>query len=41
MAAAGWNVKELASAATKVEFENTNFLGYGKEYARLWFPAAG
>jgi uncharacterized protein (DUF362 family) len=41
MAAADWNVKELSSAATKVEFENTNFLGYGKEYARFMVPGGG
>ena len=34
-------MKELASAATKVEFENTNFLGYGKEYARFMVPGGG
>ena len=41
MAAANWNVKELATATTKVEFENTNFLGYGKEYARFMVPGGG
>ena len=28
--AAGWQPKDFASAATRVEFENTNFLGSGK-----------
>jgi len=36
MAAAGWNVKELASAATKVEFENTNFLATARSMRGLW-----
>ena len=27
MIAAGWQPKDFASAATRVEFENTNFLG--------------
>lgn len=38
---AGWNPKELASAATHVEFENTNFLGSGKTYARFMVPGGG
>ncbi len=36
---AGWNVRALAAAAPAVEFENTNALGRGKEYAR--FQASG
>lgn len=35
----GWNVRTLQSAAPKVEFENTNALGYGKRYVR--FPVPG
>jgi uncharacterized protein (DUF362 family) len=34
----GWNVRALASAAPNVEFENTNNLGKGKQYARLKVP---
>jgi uncharacterized protein (DUF362 family) len=41
MIAAGWNVKDFASAAKAVEFENTNFLGSGKEYARFMAPGGG
>ncbi len=31
----GWNVRSLQSAATGVEFENTNALGKGKKYCAL------
>ena len=31
----------MASAATHVEFENTNFLGSGKSYARFMVPGGG
>jgi uncharacterized protein (DUF362 family) len=41
MLAAGWPVKDFAGAATRVEFENTNFLGSGKEYARFMVPGGG
>lgn len=41
MISAGWNPKELAGAATHVEFENTNFLGSGKSYARFMVPGGG
>src|ERR1039458_242587 len=34
----GWNVRALQSAATGVEFENTNGLGKSKKYARFKFP---
>jgi len=34
----GWNVRTLQSAATGVEFENTNALGKGKRYARFKVP---
>src|SRR5712692_4068329 len=34
----GWNVRALAGAAPNVEFENTNNLGKGKQYARLKVP---
>ncbi len=38
---AGWNLRALATAATKVEFENTNALGQGKRYARRKVPGGG
>lgn len=41
MISAGWQPKDFASAATRVEFENTNFLGSGKTYARFMVPSGG
>ena len=41
MSAAGWQVKDFSSAATRVEFENTNFLGNGKTYSRFMVPGGG
>ncbi len=41
MISAGWQPKDFASAATLVEFENTNFLGSGKSYARFIVPGGG
>ncbi|HEY1766620.1 MAG TPA: DUF362 domain-containing protein [Terracidiphilus sp.] len=41
MLAAGWQPKDFASAAPRVEFENTNFLGTGKAYARFMVPGGG
>ncbi len=38
---AGWQPKDFAAAAPRVEFENTNFLGSGKEYARFMVPGSG
>jgi len=37
----GWNVRTLVSAASGVEFENTNALGKGARYARLEVPGGG
>jgi len=34
----GWNVKQIAASAKNVEFENTNNLGKGKQYARFKVP---
>ncbi|HET8547733.1 MAG TPA: DUF362 domain-containing protein, partial [Bryobacteraceae bacterium] len=34
----GWNVRTLQTAAPKVEFENTNALGRGRQYVRLKVP---
>jgi uncharacterized protein (DUF362 family) len=41
MISAGWSPKDFAGAATRVEFENTNFLGSGKAYARFMVPGGG
>jgi uncharacterized protein (DUF362 family) len=41
MISAGWQPKDFAGAATRVEFENTNFLGSGKAYARFMVPGGG
>ena len=41
MLAAGWQPKDFVSAAKLVEFENTNFLGSGKTYARFMVPGGG
>ena len=41
MIAAGWNPRDFAAAAPQVEFENTNFLGSGKTYARFMSPGGG
>lgn len=41
MLEAGWEPRHLLNAAPAVEFENTNFLGTGREYVRLWTPRGG
>jgi uncharacterized protein (DUF362 family) len=41
MTEAGWPVRDLAGSAKVVEFENTNFLGNGKTYARFMVPGGG
>ncbi len=38
---AGWEPRDILSAAPRVEFENTNFLGQAKHYARLTVPHGG
>ena len=38
---AGWRPQDFAAAAKSVEFENTNFLGSGKSYARFMVPGGG
>ncbi len=38
---AGWQPKEFENAARLVEFENTNYLGSGKTYARFMVPNGG
>jgi uncharacterized protein (DUF362 family) len=38
---AGCDPRDIESAATHVEFENTNFLGLGKKYSRLVVPFGG
>jgi uncharacterized protein (DUF362 family) len=41
MASAGWKPQDFVSAAPKVEFENTNYLGSGKSYSRFMVPGGG
>jgi uncharacterized protein (DUF362 family) len=41
MLAGGWRPQDLASAAPRVEFENTNFLGNAKSYSRFPVPGGG
>ena len=41
MLSAGWQPRDFASAAKRVEFENTNFLGSGKTYATFMVPGGG
>jgi uncharacterized protein (DUF362 family) len=38
MLASGWEPRDFENLGTKVEFENTNYLGYGKKYARFMVP---
>jgi uncharacterized protein (DUF362 family) len=38
---AGWRPEEFSSAAPRVEFENTNFLGDAKKYSRFMVPGGG
>jgi uncharacterized protein (DUF362 family) len=38
---ANWDPREILSSASKVEFENTNYLGLGKKYSRLPVPHGG
>lgn len=41
MIAAGWNPQDFVSAAPRVDFENTNYLGRYKKYARFMVPHGG
>jgi hypothetical protein len=41
MLQANWEPREFARAAAQVELENTNYLGMGKKYSRLWVPGGG
>ncbi len=41
MLQANWEPRQFTSAAPRVEFENTNFLGYGKKYSRFMVPGGG
>ncbi len=41
MLQAGWEPNDLSGAAPKVEFENTAFLGYGKDYSRMMVAGDG
>ncbi|HEV2446786.1 MAG TPA: DUF362 domain-containing protein, partial [Candidatus Sulfopaludibacter sp.] len=38
---ANWEPRDLLNAAPNVEFENTNYLGRGKTYARMMVPHGG
>jgi uncharacterized protein (DUF362 family) len=38
---ANWEPRDFLSAAARVEFENTNYLGSGKKYSRFWVPGGG
>ena len=38
---AGWDAQAIAGAGARVEFENTNFLGRGREYHRFDVPGGG
>jgi uncharacterized protein (DUF362 family) len=41
MLQAGWEPRDILSAAPRVEMENTNVIGKGKKYSRLWVPGGG
>lgn len=41
MLEANWKPQDFLSAAPRVEFENTNYLGNGKKYSRFWVPGGG
>ncbi len=41
MLQANWEPRDFLSAAPGVEFENTNYLGQGKNYSRFWVPGGG
>ncbi|MGA3096194.1 MAG: DUF362 domain-containing protein [Bryobacteraceae bacterium] len=36
-----WKPQDILSAASNVEFENTNYLGQGKKYSRFMVPGGG
>lgn len=38
---ANWEPRDILNAAPNVEFENTNYLGHGKKYARFTVPFGG
>jgi uncharacterized protein (DUF362 family) len=41
MLQANWEPRDLASAAPRVEFENTNYLGCARKYVRMATPKGG
>jgi uncharacterized protein (DUF362 family) len=41
MLQANWEPRQFLTAAARVEFENTNYLGWGKKYSRLMVPGGG
>ncbi|MEO8372304.1 MAG: DUF362 domain-containing protein, partial [Candidatus Solibacter sp.] len=38
---ANWDPRDILNAAQTVEFENTNYLGHAKKYARMMVPTGG
>jgi uncharacterized protein (DUF362 family) len=38
---ANWEPRDFLSAGARVEFENTNYLGFGKKYSRFMVPGGG
>jgi uncharacterized protein (DUF362 family) len=41
MLSMNWKPQDILSAASNVEFENTNYLGRGKKYSRFMVPGGG
>ena len=41
MLQANWEPRDFLSAAPRVEFENTNYLGNARKYSRFWVPGGG
>jgi uncharacterized protein (DUF362 family) len=41
MISAGWRPEDFLNAASRVEFENTNYLGNGKTYSTFMVPGGG
>jgi uncharacterized protein (DUF362 family) len=41
MLSMNWQPQDILSAASNVEFENTNYLGLGKKYSRFMVPGGG
>jgi uncharacterized protein (DUF362 family) len=41
MLQANWEPRDFQNAAPRVEFENTNVMGFGKKYSRVMVPGGG